>query len=68
MESKCPDETGHVQDDVNPHILCMFEGTFSFDMAQVIYCIKNKLLNAVRCHITIISKILSFIPFYMVSL
>ena len=29
MESKGPDETVHVQDDVNPHILRMLEGTFS---------------------------------------
>ena len=29
MENKCPDETTHVQDDLNLHILRMFEGTFS---------------------------------------
>ena len=32
-ESKCPDETVHVQDDVNLRILLMFEGIFSLDMA-----------------------------------
>ena len=31
MKSKCPDATAHVQDDVNPHNLYMFEGTFSLD-------------------------------------
>ena len=31
MESKCPDENAHVQDDVNPHILRMLQGTFSLD-------------------------------------
>ena len=36
-ESKCPDETAHVQDDVTPNILRMFEGTFSLDASQEIY-------------------------------
>ena len=26
----------HAQDDLNPHILCMFEGTFSLDAAHLI--------------------------------
>ena len=28
----------HVQDDVNSHILCMLEGTFSLQMAQIVFC------------------------------
>ena len=28
-----PNETAHAQDDVNPHILRMLEGTFSLDAA-----------------------------------
>ena len=36
MESKCPDENAHVQDDVNPHILGMLEGAFSLDAAHLI--------------------------------
>ena len=35
MESKCPDVTGYVQDDVNPYILHMFKGTFLLDMARI---------------------------------
>ena len=35
MESKCPDEFAHVQDDVKPHILRMLEGTFSFNTAHI---------------------------------
>ena len=36
MESKSPEETAYVQDDVNPHILRMFEGTFALDVASII--------------------------------
>ena len=36
MENKCPDETAHVKYDVNPH-MCMLEGTFSLDVAQMHY-------------------------------
>ena len=35
MENKCPDETAHVQDDVNLHILRMLEGTFSLEASQI---------------------------------
>ena len=34
MENKGLDDFAHVQDDLNLHILCMFEGTFSIYMAQ----------------------------------
>ena len=34
--SKCPDETAHVQDDVNPHILRILEGIFSLDAALIL--------------------------------
>ena len=34
MESKCPDETAHVQDIVNLHILRMLEYLFSLDAAH----------------------------------
>ena len=36
MESKCPDETAHVQDDVNLHIFRMLKGTFSLDTVQML--------------------------------
>ena len=29
MESQCPDETAHAQDDANLHILGMFKDTFA---------------------------------------
>ena len=35
MYSKCPDETLHVQDDVNPHFLHIIEGTFSLDTTPI---------------------------------
>ena len=38
----------HVQDDVNPHILRMLEGTFSLDVTQIIVdfvCLKSFLLR-----------------------
>ena len=31
----------HVQDDLNLHILCMFEGTFSQDVAQIMFHVTN---------------------------
>ena len=37
MESKCPDETAHTKDDVNPHILSMLKSAFSLDVALLIY-------------------------------
>ena len=38
MESKCPNETEHVQDDVNQHILRMHKDVFC--MAQsIIFCL-----------------------------
>ena len=36
IENKYPDETAHVQDDGNPHILRMLEDTFSFDAARIL--------------------------------
>ena len=30
---------GHVQDDVNLHILCMLEGTFSLDMCPIYFSV-----------------------------
>ena len=38
MESKCPDETAHVQDDLNLRILRMFECTFSLESAHINFC------------------------------
>ena len=42
MESKCPDETAHAQNDVNAHILRMFECSFPLDAAHIyIYVMLN---------------------------
>ena len=37
VESKYPDETAHVHDDMNPHILHMLECTLSLDDANVLF-------------------------------
>ena len=37
VESKCPDETAHTKDDVNPHILRMLKSAVSLDVALLIY-------------------------------
>ena len=42
MQRKCPDETGHMQDDVNPHILRMFKGTFSLDVVHLYMYSKSR--------------------------
>ena len=35
----------HVQVDVNPHILCMLEGTFSLDAAHLEPCFSPKAIS-----------------------
>ena len=35
IESKCQNRSAYVQDDVNQQILCLQEGTFVLDTAQI---------------------------------
>ena len=35
MESKCPDETARVEDDVNSHVKHVLQGTFSPDAVHL---------------------------------
>ena len=56
MQSKGPDETAHVHDDVYPHMLRMLDDTFSFGAANIVLDIKMSINVFYAIHLLVFAN------------